>query len=475
MDGSHAVTVLPSQAAPSFTGRYFRMFQEPDADSVALPDEALKALAAKMVVGPAPVEDDVEDSSVPAGYTYFAQFVAHDLTSDPSSGQRARTDPRLLLNYRTPRFDLDGVYGRGPEDQPYLFRDGKSFLLGGSFGDSVAKDLPRTAQRVALIGDPRNDQNAILSQLHGLFLRLHNKLVAENGSFAQTQSVVLHHYQYVVLNDLLPRLVGSKLLGEFLAVSKDRYRLKGLSSYVRAVTDPEIAIEFSAAACRFGHSMVRPSYRLNRTLSFGTISTDPFGSLVGFAKPMAPSWGIDWDLFVDPANTPERKLPRDSLQMAYKIDACLSEPLTELPSVIVSLAERNLVRGRSLSLPSGQAVARELEFDPLPDKMIRIGDVSRGNDVPISDVHAALAGNCPLWTYVLAEASEARARDAEVAAEPGAHPRQLGDVGGHIVAETFLALLAADPTSILNVPFKPSLGDPSKPFDLAALIAAALA
>ena len=484
MDGSHSVN--PSVTPTAFGGRYFRMFPVTEEESKPHPNEALHALATQMVIPAPQVEDHLEDSDLPAGYTYFAQFVAHDLTLDASTSHQRQLDPRCLVDYRTPRFDLDGLYGRGPQDQPYLYRNGR-FVLGNPFLDSVACDLPRTAQRVALIGDPRNDQNAILSQLHGLFQRLHNRLVDITQSFEEAQRQLRLHYQYVVLHDLLPRLVGSDLVKEFMTVDGGRYRLNGLWFYAREASDPAVAIEFSAAAFRLGHSMVRPSYRLNRTLSLPTVSTDTFSSLVGFAKPMASSWGIDWDLFVEPPDPIDRPLPRDRLQMAYKIDPCLAEPLARLPDVI-NLAERNLVSGRTRRLPSGQAAARWLGFKPIPDDDIRIGDVCRTGGVPITSLSSSFEGNCPLWVYVLAEASAARSADAARSrarrastptegpdvTSPG-YPRQLGDVGGRIVIETFLALLAADRESILNVPFKPLFGNPRDGFNLGSLIAEALA
>lgn len=472
MDGTHSVSTRPTRTFASPSGRYFRMFGEADA-ARGHSDEALHHLAQRMVLPASSVEDGKDDSIVPAGYTYFAQLAAHDLTFEPSTLHQRSLDPRFLFDYRTPRFDLDAVYGRGPEDQPYLY-DGERFLLGAAFLDSNAYDLPRTKKGVALIGDPRNDQNAIVSQMHGLFLRLHNRLVDKGASFQEAQGLVRDHYQHVVISDLLPRLVGSRTLANYLETTASGYQLKGLSTYYRALEDPAIAIEFSAAIGRLGHSMVRPSYRLNRGLSLSTIALNGFDSLVGFKKPMNGSWGIEWHLFVDPPQPVARTLLRDALQKAYKIDACLAEPLTRLPSVIVNLAERNLVRGRALRLPSGQAVATKLRVRPLSDDEIRIGDESRGNAVSITEVDPSFAGDAPLWVYVQAEAAAARRADGDQPPEAGVHPRQLGDVGGRILTETYLGLLAADPTSILNRDFRPTLGDPEKPFDLGALISAAL-
>jgi Animal haem peroxidase len=472
MDGTHSASIRPTGNGTAGSGKYFRMFGEPSAPPLHS-DEALHALATRMVLPAATVEDDAEDSAIPAGYTYFAQLVAHDASHQSRTLAQQTLDPEFLTDYRTPRFDLDCIYGRGPEDQPYLY-DGDKFSLGAPFLDSRAHDLPRTKKGVALSADFRSDQNAILSQLHGLLLRLHNVLVARGASFLEARRLVCHHYQHVIVTDLLPRLIGSELLSSYLEHRGDRYHLKGLTTYCRAMSDPAIALEFAAAVGRVGHSMVRPSYRLNRGLFLSTIAPDAFDSIVGFKKPMNGSWGIEWNLFVDLHASFDRRLLRDRLQKAYKIDACLAEPLTRLPSVIVNLAERNLVRGRGLRLPSGQAVAAKLGVAPVADEELLIGDESRGDAIPITQVDPSFAGSAPLWVYVQAEAAAARRADRGTSLCPGAHPRQLGEVGGRIMAETFIGLLAADPTSVLNCEFRPTLGRVNEPFDLGDLISAAL-
>ena len=70
-----------------------------------------------------PEDPDAGDSSVAAVYTYFGQFVDHDITFDPVSSLERLNDPDALVNFRTPRFDLDSVYGRGPLDEPFLYDD----------------------------------------------------------------------------------------------------------------------------------------------------------------------------------------------------------------------------------------------------------------------------------------------------------------------------------------------------------------
>ena len=162
----------------------------------------LANLARAMVSDFDPPKDgpDAEESGIPALYTYFGQFIDHDLTFDPSSSFQKQKDPSAGVDFRSPAFDLDNIYVRGPGDQPYMYdADGKSFLLGGAITQGKppgAHDLQRNQAGRALIGDPRNDENAIVSQLQGLFLHFHNRMVAQhpNAEFQQVQRIVRNHY-----------------------------------------------------------------------------------------------------------------------------------------------------------------------------------------------------------------------------------------------------------------------------------------
>jgi hypothetical protein len=501
-----------------FNGPFGRIFRAlPPADFGANDTESEKALTklgTAMVAGKDLPKDgpDDEESGIPAAYTYFGQFIDHDLTFDPASSLQRQNDPDALVDFRTPRFDLDSVYGRGPDDQPYLYDDDQRFLLGEELTGSAlgraltAYDLPRSRARAvgphgharAIIGDPRNDENVIVSQLHGLMLRLHGKLASDHPdwSFAQVQQEVRFHYQWVVVNDFLPAVVSHDVLREVLphlAWHSNLHLDKPRLEFYQPRDNLFMPLEFSAAAYRFGHSMVRPGYRLNDdTGPFPIVpfAGDPHGtSLAGFDQ-FPGTWAIDWARFLnleprpfgdenDPANpgNPQRT------QLAYRIDTSLVNPLDSLPRQVASdpprnLAIRNLLRGWRMRLPTGQDVARAMGIPVRPDSEILIGKFTgvpgdiKGDIVTVAG--AEFKGKCPLWTYVLAETEEVSVTLETTDGDQRISTRRLGPVGGRIVAETFAGILAGDSSSFLNLNplWTPSLAVKGV-FGLRELVAAA--
>ncbi|OAF17694.1 peroxidase family protein [Bradyrhizobium neotropicale] len=468
--------------SPLSQGRFGRMFGNltpakfgaTDADSFA----NLSALADEMVADFDPPKDgpDAEESGIPALYTYFGQFIDHDITFDPVSSLTKQQDPDGLVDFRTPALDLDNLYGRGPGDQPYMYDNSGKFLLGEALtgsGVSNASDLPRFKGR-ALIGDPRNDENSIVSQLQCLFLRFHNRMVDDNSalSFEEVQQRVRFHYQYVVLNDFLPRIVHASVLNDLKTTGHyDRGKIR----YYHWKTWPFMPVEFSVAAYRLGHSMIRPGYRLNDAdtmllLIFPDPEDPDKNALTGF-RTMGPGRAIDWGRFIDidkraygveddATNADNKK----RLQFAYRIDTALVDPLGTLPPEIASdppasLALRNLDRGWRLGLPSGQAVARAMHLTPLADEQIIIGkavDKPEEGDPQIkiaTIANGAFKGNCPLWTYILAEARQNQTA-VTIPATGGPdtiNTPQLGPVGGRIVAEVFLGMMFGDNSSLLSL------------------------
>ncbi len=438
------------------------------------------------------LEPEDENPTISAGYTYLGQFIDHDLTFDPASSLQKQNDPNALEDFRTARFDLDSVYGRGPDDQPYLYeKDGLHLLVGRDQSPpSVGKprpDLLRNPLETAIIGDPRNDENEIVSQLHALFVRFHNKVINEASlaaipspgeRFRRAQRLVRWHYQWIVLREYLPRIVGKTMADEVLGGLHPNLRF-----YKPRSGHAYMPVEFSVAAYRFGHSMVRPSYALSETVRSGSDpafnripvfsdKTDIHANLNGF-RPLPGAWGIDWRFFFDglpPVADASLKLPQPS----YRIDTKLVDPLANLPGpgvpgpggvLIRSLAHRNLLRGLALKLPSGQDVAHALNETPLDDTAVWEGREE------ILAAHPEFIGNAPLWFYILREA-EITKREG-VNDEHGGH--HLGRVGGRIVAEVFVGIAFSDHHSYLYqaagwLPEAPITSMPGR-FTMADLIA----
>lgn len=419
------------------------------------------------------------DSTVPAAYTYFGQFVDHDITLETVSAPLPKLlDPNLvplsgdqirnqLRNARTATLDLDNVYGDlAPRDpaNPAKLQLGTVTALGGTAkpvlrpaGKDDHNDLPRTPRsadaeqdRRALIGDPRNDENLVVAQLHVAFLRAHNALVDGGQSFEDAQRTLRQHYQHLVLHDFLPRIADPAIVQGILDHGNQVYHPLPNRFF--------LPLEYSVAAYRFGHSMVRGAYDFN--LNFNTHDTDgalpaALGLLFTFTAlsgqlgdfPTLPdNWIIEWDHFVDGNGLTNH---------AQRFDPQLVEPLFRLPDVQgqpeigdgARLAVRNLLRGYLLRMPTGQAVVRAL-------RRPRIGALG-GLDVPLLTAQQIEAGasnaqqvdvlrragfedRTPLWYYILAEAQVL------------GNGQHLGPVGSTIVAEVLTGLVHRSSDSILQ-------------------------
>jgi Animal haem peroxidase len=467
-----------AKKSPLFQGRFGRLFRSLPGATFGTSDQDnianLTKLATAMSAGFDPPKDgkDDEESGIPALYTYLGQFIDHDLTFDPASSLQKQDDPDALTDFRTPAFDLDNVYGRGPDDQPYLYDGNNRFLLGNPLtgGNPGAFDLARnnaTPAR-ALIGDPRNDENSIVSQFQGLFLRFHNRTLKDNptSSFEDIQKLVRFHYQYVVLNDFLPRIVRADVLA---ALKTSGHYDKSKLKFFHWKNIPFMPVEFSVAAYRLGHSMVRPGYRLNDAILRPIFPIPPSvqpgltEGLTGF-KAMIPDWGIDWGRLIDIDTRVYDGTPVDNqrrLQFAYRIDTSAVFPLSVLPPAVAanpsSLPLRNLERGWRMGIPSGQQVAAAMGVTPLDDSKILIGKgvdtpAPGENPVPITSIDKVFTKNCPLWTYILAEAMQNQANvKIPVKENVTITTPQLGAVGGRIVAEVFLGLMFGDNHSLLSL------------------------
>src|SRR2546425_1212613 len=110
-------TYPQGQYVPS--GKFGRMF--PMLEPFLPSDDALYELS-KAMLDTKPSSKEGDNTAIPTGYTYLGQFIDHDVTFDPTSLRETLVDPLALQNFRTPKLDLDSLYGAGPVGQPYLFQ-----------------------------------------------------------------------------------------------------------------------------------------------------------------------------------------------------------------------------------------------------------------------------------------------------------------------------------------------------------------
>ena len=430
------------------TGHYGRMFPPAATAPTEQYLNKLEVLGRAMLEPGHSVSADCAPTLSPAGYTYFAQLVDHDLSFDRTPLAEARAfEPEEIPNGRTPWLDLDHVYGGGPERSPQLYEGAggaERFRLAGS------ADLPR-GEVYKLIGDQsltlrdrdfRDLENAIILQLRILFMRLHNLAIeqqlscgigivdAANGTrFKKAARLVRWEYQRLVRRDLLPHIVDRTVLARIQADGPTFGWRDGFF----------IPVEFSTAAFRFGHSAVRPSYRMNANarVSLGELLAPALAT-----EAIPERMVVKWENFFPLSG----HRPAPMMAIDTRITPDLGE-LTRYTARIVGppeLTVRTLQRGAWMRLPSGQDVARALGLPALTPEQLT-GAASTRDSTPDQSgrvlAEVGLVDDTPLFYYLL--------REAEVPPSCGA---RLGVVGSRIVAETIEAAFRFDADSYWHVP-----------------------
>lgn len=460
--GAGAAFAADAAAAPAFQTTFGRMFSR--LPRFAAPGPALTEalldlgrpggvldagddLAAgplELIVDPALSLNNPNSPTLTAGSTFMGQFLDHDVTFDVGSTLGVPVEPASARNGRTPAFDLDSVYGAGPVASRQLYdpadRDTFRFESGGVF-----EDLPRGADMIAVIADPRNDEHLVISALHCAFMKFHNRAVdtvrvpgrRDPNVFANARQLTTWHYQWMIVHEFLPLFVGQAMVDDIVANGRRFYRPTG---------GAVMPVEFQGAAYRFGHTMVRPSYRANMTGQDG-------GPFVGFIFDPTAEASLDPDDLVGGTRGARRFIGWETffdfgdgeVKPNKLMDTKLSTPLFNLPLSAIAtgdqptvLPQRTLLRHVTWSLPSGQGIAGAMGVDQLA-----------AADFPeLAAYGLGLDASTPLWYYVLKEAE---------LVEGGLC---LGPVGGRIVAEVMLGLLELDPGSYLNArprPWRPTL------------------
>ena len=421
------------------------------------------------------------DSTIPAAYTYFGQFVDHDITLEvqdtptPVEGSlSALLEPTLrpasaatirnsMRNFRTATLDLDSVYGLPAAHDPQngaKMAIGLVSSLGGQpiplqrpDGKTDDNDLPREPpsadhahDRAALIGDPRNDENTIVAQLHLAFLKAHNQLVDDGQSRVEARRTLRQHYQHIVVHDFLKRIADPAVVDDIATHGNHWFNALGEPFFM--------PIEFAAAAYRFGHTMVRAAYdfniNFNRSGQPGTVPatlellfafTALQGQFGGAGTPTLPeNWIVEWEHLIgdDPGVTKARRIDTDLAASGGHALFHLQDSagVKLVPDDAARLSVRNLLRGYRLRLPTGQAVAAHLGLPALTAAELK---AAAGPAQEAALTAGGFDTKTPLWYYLLAESKHHGGN-------------RLGPVGSTIVAEVLVGLVRRSEDSILATP-----------------------
>lgn len=436
-------------------------------------ENALRALGKSMItvknipreLDPDPLGRD-NNSLAFAGYTYFGQFIDHDLTHNETPLDKASQDVEQTPNLQFARLGLDQLYGGGPAGSPQLYDpdsplNEKRFLLGRTLSGRL-RDLPRNDKGEAMTGDSRHDENLILSQITVAFARFHNAVLklAQTGTlknvlppgstlFERVRRLVTWHYQYLVVYDFLPQILDLNTL-------KKLHRNGPCAPFITEEGKPfEVSVEFALAGFRYGHSAVRNSYQVNDAIPRSPDPNRAHDVLLEelldptvflSAKPDAngqrdyrlrDEWVVDWRFFFELPGVEAA----DGIKSA-RLDTRIAATLHDLPlyprdpnSPRLALPTRTLLRGARVGLPSGQEVAELLGEQKLTEKQILSGLINVNPNVVTGP---GFDKDTPLFYYVL--------KEAEILGER----RKLGPVGSRLVGETIFAALDADPFSYWN-------------------------
>jgi hypothetical protein len=516
--------------SPTTEGRFGFMFksQPPFPASDALLDSLGAVMEEQPTANPGSTgtQKDENDASnenpnpkLTSGFTFVGQFVDHDITFDTTTLSEQQSDPDATTNFRTPRYDLDAIYGLGPNTNPQFYNpddrdkfwiierpysqitgklkrpDGVDETKTWSVKPDVVWDVPRVPandpdgrpEGTAIIADPRNDQTEIILQLHVAMQKFHNKLVdtlrasgtPRSAVFEAARRLARWHYQWIVTHEFIPAIVGQTMSDSVykeVSTGAPKITLK----YYKP-TNPAgrsfIPVEFAVAAYRFGHSITRPRYTVRDVFDsagtlLGSVSGVPLfqdtstdNNLNGHRE-LLPRLKIQWSKFFNMAGQKPTARP------VRQFDASLANPLFKMPTTALPdtntlglLSQRNLRRGRKMGLPSGQQVAQLMGVTPLTPTQLwtnhrieveipivgNVVKVLKEYDVENQDLKDLFAdpewrGEAPLWFYIL--------KEAEIVGKG----REMGPVGGRIVAEVLVGLLQKDPNSYLylNSSWKPT-------------------
>ncbi|MDQ0392311.1 peroxidase family protein [Labrys monachus] len=497
-----------------------RPFDPADAQQFTQVQDLMHKLADMIEAAPIPAgqEDGISawfNRGLPSGFTYFMQFIAHDMVSSSLTLSRSEAQTVGFANQRRVPLRLDAIYGGGPAVCPHAYQPDPAvelrtrLRLGRTRDDTSGRlrDIARGRDTTvpdgsplypeALIADPRNDMHALISQMTVLFHHLHNAAVetlardkslpptansfaAAQRNFFAAQCACILIYRHLIREDLLPRILHPDVYAVYRAGSGPF-----LEDWTGLEEDIWTApLEFTHGVMRFGHAMIRAKYSFNELTTFPDSPAAPdksfnFTDIMRFNSDLRPDqmplltkWTVDWHRFFgdDPktGNFSVRLGPWTHRQLEFSIES-------QKPPGGGSLIYRDLL-GSVMTCPwSVNALIAEIARTH--------GDLIAGSSLLYDDTTAQLPTARP-WAKPMSDwLAQQRNRvghaptDEDIAAiiqdppmpffvrfeaahAPGASGKHLGIFGSIVMADTLFGVLnqdrvlGIDPLADLDVQLK---------------------
>jgi peroxidase len=175
--------------------------------------------------------------------------------SVPDDNNCNQQNPKEQINSLSPFINASNVYGASLARNNYIreFCDGRIKVVSGNlppYNDTSQEDAGALIGPTFVCGDIRANENVCLTSMHTLFVREHNHWATQISEAAPKMSdeeiyqrakiMVEAEIEAITFNEFLPLVLGNPM---------PPYK------YDSGI-DPQLTNEFSAAAYRFGHSLL---------------------------------------------------------------------------------------------------------------------------------------------------------------------------------------------------------------------------